>query len=130
MPLFTERLLIKDVCQFSDFFSDCKPYDKDSKEFKPIPFGEKATIGNYLEVDKAQTAYRYSYNVKPTDKLIELVNKNMISIDYDQIYFTIMLYPDNTVLLIMRYNQIIGSRWVASININSIPIFNLAIDNA
>ena len=122
MPLFTEKLLIKDTLQFSEFFSEYKPYDKISKEFKAIPFGKKATIGCYLEVSKAQTAFRQFFNVKPTDRLIELVNGNMISIDYDQIYFTIMLYPDNTAMLIMRYNQIIGSRWIAMIDINSIPI--------
>ena len=121
MPLFIEKLLIKEVCQFLDFFSEYAPYDKNSKAFKAIPFGGKATIGNYLEVCRAQTACRYFYNVKPTDKLVELINNHMISVDYDQIYFTIMIYPDNTAMLIMKYNQIIGSRWIAMIDINSIP---------
>lgn len=122
MPLFTEKLLIKETCQFVDFFSEYKPYDKISKEFKAIPFGDKATIGKYLEVCKTQTAFRQFFNVEPTDRLIELVNGNMLSIDYDQIYFTIMIYPDSTAMLIMRYNQIIGSRWIAMIDKNSIPI--------
>lgn len=121
MPLFNQKLLIKDTLQFFVFFSEYKPYEKDSKAFKPIPFGDKATIGNYLEISKAQTAFRQFFNVKPTDRLIEIVNQHMISIDYDQIYFVIMIYPDNTAMLIMKYNQIIGPRRIAMIDINSIP---------
>ena len=121
MSLFNERLLIKETCQFSDFFSEYKPYIVNSKEFKPIPFGEKATIGNWLQVSKAQTAYNWSFNIKPTNKLIEIAKQSMLSIDYDQIYFRLMLYSNGTAMLIAQYNQIIGSRWIAMIDINSIP---------
>jgi len=46
----------------------------------------------------------------------------MLPVDYDSIYFTINARDDVTALVTAQYNQIIGSRWLALIDANSINV--------
>jgi len=56
---------------------------------------------------------RESLNVVPTMKLINWVKEHMLMIDYDRIYFSIVVFEDHFDLYV-KYNLIIGSRFLGS----------------
>ena len=116
------RLLLKGLFQFGDFFSDQVKFNSNSRKFKKIPWnGNKTTIGNYLQFRNLEESKYNSFEVMPSDKLVRLIKETMIPIEYDEIAFEIIIYNDKTAMLIARYNQIIGSRWIAMIDLKSIP---------
>ena len=82
-------------------------------------------IGNYVQID-GSSEYPYSFDYfycAPNDNLIEIIENNMITVDYDTIYFNIILFKDYAVLR-ARYGQILGSRVIARIQHDSIPFFS------
>jgi len=115
-----ENVHLKGIHLFSDFLSNPIPF-KQPNLYKPIPF-QLSQISSYLQIMNRKCQYSFEvFEVMPTDKLIDFVKENMLAIDYDSIYFEIICYENNTAMLIAKYNQIIGSRWIAMIDINSIP---------
>ena len=117
------QLQLQGTRLFSEFFSEYHKweYDKDKRKLKPIAFGKKAWIGNYLQLRYFDERGFKSIEVMPTEKLINVINSTMMPFDYDQIDYELIIYTDNTAMLVCRYNQIIGSRWIAMIDVNSIP---------
>ena len=82
----------------------------------PKAGGNQAKITGYL--------YRRdgSLRVKPHDEILADVQENMLGIDYDSIYFEIVDHPDNGCsLVIAKYNQILGSRYLGYIQTDTIP---------
>ena len=130
-----ERLHYKDEKHYSDFFLNCMPIDFTDKDWQKkgynqhLYFGESSVIGNFLRITMIDDLHNRNckfYTAELTDELINFVKDNMLAIDNDQISFELFIYPDNTAMLIASYSQIIGNRWIAMIDINSIPIeFNV-----
>lgn len=58
--------------------------------------------------------------VKPKQAILDHIKEDMIS-DCGGIYFELVYHDDDDVLVIAKYQSIIGSRWLASINFKSIP---------
>lgn len=81
---------------------------------------EKSEVSNWIQI-KDRDGYRHAYAVLP-QWLIDWVQANMLPVDYDSIYFTINARDDVTALVTAQYNQIIGSRWLALIDANSINV--------
>ena len=56
-----------------------------------------------------------SFRAIPNDKVVNWIAMNMLSIDYDTIYFEIVERADGTALILAKYNRIIGSRYLGLI---------------
>lgn len=121
----------KDAKSFFDVFESAVPYDhkqplKDRLEWTMVgDYKELANhhtsgnvITNYCMVSGKE--YR-SFHVRPKQEVIEYVRNNMIPVYYDHIYFQVVVRNDNTALITASYNQIIGSRWLALVDADTVP---------
>ena len=59
-------------------------------------------------------------SIYPNERLADWVQKNMIYIQYDTMHFKIIDYRDGMSLVIISYGQIIGERWLAMVQTESI----------
>jgi len=62
-----------------------------------------------------------SLRLKPRERVVEYIDNNMIKIAYDTIHFEIVVYDDGTALVLVKYSQIIGSRWLAMVDASAVP---------
>jgi hypothetical protein len=63
----------------------------------------------------------YSLRVTPGKKLLAYLSKTMLLIDNDQINFEIVIREGGKALVLAKYNQIIGSRWLALVPATEVP---------
>lgn len=83
-----------------------------------------ATIGSYCSVrddrPNARPVYRSLY-VNPSADVYQYIIRNMIAVDNDSIYFEIIIHDDECAGVFAKYNQILGSRFLANINPALLP---------
>lgn len=123
MGFFTDnkkRTILDGVHPFNKFFSEHKSFD--FKENYKEHHHKGMVIGNYLQMRYMDESIgHHSFAITPTEELKELICNNMLRINWDHIYFEIIVYTNNKAMLIAKYNLIIVSRWIAMIDVNSIP---------
>ena len=107
--LVGKTLAFPDMTDFSELFGNQEP--KQNYEF-----AEKSVISNWLLFSDHHSEYR-----QPTDKTLQYVRANMLPVDYDSIYFEVINREDGTSLVTAKYNQILGSRWLAFVDTETIP---------
>jgi hypothetical protein len=104
-----------DADHFSELFDEWRWWTEDrSGSYAPIsiekPHARGMEIGDYCY--GLNTPLENSLHVRPNEKLIEFISDNMFPIDHDRIYFEIVARVDG-VLVMAKYNKILGSRWLA-----------------
>lgn len=58
-----------------------------------------------------------SFNVIPSSAVLGAIEKTMLTIDYDQIYFEVISRPEwDYISVYAKYNQILGSRLIAIVD--------------
>lgn len=60
-------------------------------------------------------------DVVPNEKIVEAIRAHMLLCDQYVINFHITVRDDGTALVTAKYNMILGSRWFALIDANTIP---------
>jgi hypothetical protein len=110
-----KQIYFLDVDHFSELFDEWRWYTDDkSGKYPPIsieqPHAKGMEIGDYCYA--LNSPLEESLHVRPNDRLINFIKVSMVPIDYDQIYFEIVARVDG-VLVIAKYNKILGSRWLA-----------------
>ena len=71
-------------------------------------------------VDNRPNARHRSFWLKPTEKTIKFIRENMLDIE-GGVFFQLNIYTDGTALVSVKYNSIIGSRWLADVDLTTIP---------
>ena len=111
MNMYYKKLAFPKVETFAELFGNIEPkQDRD--------FADKSVISNWLHYSpKFKSEYR-----EPLPMTLKYVRENMLPVDYDSIYFQLVDRGDNETLVTAQYNQILGNRWLAMIQTDSIPI--------
>ena len=82
-------------------------------------------IGPYCTVSDSTKVYGNilpSLWVYPSDEVMDFIAGNMLLIDYDSIYFSLIRPVGGTdYVLYAKYNQILGSRVIGYVTADSIP---------
>lgn len=73
-----------------------------------------SVVSSYMSTTGGRTG-RYSINVKPSEAVMEAIEKRMLPMDGGY-YFNACFRDDGTVLLVVKYQVIIGSRWLALVS--------------
>ena len=81
------------------------------------PF-QGSAVTNWIQI-RDRGAYRHKRAVLP-QWLIDWCQENMLPVNYDSIYFTVTIRDDGA-LICAQYNQIIGSRWLALVDADTVP---------
>lgn len=108
----TSKMWFKDVTSFDEIFEQIenKGYWHHRKE---------AEITSTFKLDN-----RFSYlEVKPTEKLFEMIDKKVIAIDYDMLSFESINLHDGSSLIKAVHSIILGSHDIAIIDTHTIPGF-------
>jgi hypothetical protein len=106
--------------KFSDFFSQ---YSLHKEDIPDLPTGVLINVGKFLTIsggsERPELPYTSCY-VAVTPEVIRLAASNLIVVDRDEIYFELIVHADDAYLY-FKYNQIIGSRLLAILDLNTLP---------
>ena len=102
------------------------PYIRTFAELFPVltdrrqahAFGNSSEISNWVQI-REPAKYSHTRAMLP-QWLIDWLQENMLAVDHDSIYFQVIVRDDQHALVTAQYNQIIGSRWLALIDTNSV----------
>ena len=118
------ELRLPDVTHFDELFCDHRPeFEVGKKHWDPIPVvsGAKAkvsnVIGEYCLVDNPHQ----SFHVRPTQQVIDSIRADCVVHDAGPLYFKIVRRGGGKALVVWNYNSILGGRWLAEIDENTIP---------
>lgn len=124
----------KDARSFSDLFENPRAHSSFNElgsAYWPMvnddsgPVRHQRPTGNYISsfVSISGTRGHDALKADPRPEVLDYVRANMIQVDYDTIYFQIIVQNGDpeTALVTAQYNQIIGSRWLAYIKTRTIP---------
>lgn len=81
-------------------------------------------ISNFVSITKAakvKKEYPHSFYATPKKDVLAAMDKNMIVVNYDEIYFQISVRSATEALVLAKHNQIIGDRWLGFIDPKTIP---------
>ena len=78
-------------------------------------------LTSYCQVRRANGGFDFLH-VKPRERVVEYIDNNLIKVAYDSIHFEIVVYDDGTALVLVKYSQIIGSRWLAMVDASTVPL--------
>jgi len=79
-------------------------------------------IGSWLSLRGGENNRHQNFEVKPTAQVMRVIRENMIDLgSRDEVYFQIIIHDNGWALVISQYNLIIGNRWVAYIDANTLP---------
>ena len=110
MTYLPKELAFPNISKFSDLFGSTE----DRQDYE---FADKSVISNWIHHSpKHRSEYR-----KPSDMVLKFVRDHMLPVDYDSIYFQAVNRGDNQTLITAQYNQIIGSRWLAIVETDTMP---------
>ena len=96
-------------------FAELFPVLTDEKQSHPFC---KSEVSNWIHISGVY-GYDSTRAVLP-QWLIDWIQNNMLAVDHDSIYFNVIVRDDQHALVTAQYNQIIGSRWLALIDANSV----------
>ena len=105
-------------CSFSDLFTDRRAWNSET-DGHPNDVEPDTGIGHYMAVSGGP-AYR-SFWVRPTPRLVDFITRHMFLLDDDRKYFEVVERVDGTALILAKYNQILGSRWLTIVPTDSLP---------
>ena len=107
--------------KFSDLF-EAVYHDKLTAP-KPFKLHKNDAIGcelsSYCSVDNKGEFY-YFY-VKPRPSVVSCIEKNSLAINYESMYFKIVVREDGQALIAAQNNKIIGGPWLSMVDASSIP---------
>jgi hypothetical protein len=63
----------------------------------------------------------YCFSGRPTQQVIDYICDAMLKIDYDTIRFEIVVRDDGSALVSANYDHILGSLWLAFIDVDELP---------
>jgi len=116
-PIFENRnfkelftLVTKETEEIIPFWSEAwERVDERGKVYKH-KFGEdKSKISGYMSINfQPEKNYKTLY-VKPSVEVIEVIKTHMLIINYDTIYFKVIVFDNKVTRIWAEYNQIIGS---------------------
>ena len=123
---FGKPILLPEAKRFSDLFEDSFiAWEQNVK----VRYNDVRIHGQVVEGHMV-TPYcvvsgmdeHYSLYVKARESLIKAIEDNTIALENDYMYFEIVVYKDGSpALVICKYGKIIGDRWLARIDANTIP---------
>jgi|SRR5271166_1597880 len=125
------NVVLPDVKSFNDLF---EVVERDVKKAPPpylrrsIGAGgtgdvETMKIGSYLCFSSAVDGetWRDALYVKPTKLCLEAILANMIMIDHDTTHFNVVVRDGHEALVICSFGLIIGSVWLAMVDLATVP---------
>ena len=103
--------------KLSDFFIECYPWAHDLEQPKEITRPSAYEGNDHFTFScwiNEQTDGDYvSWLVTPKAFLLDRLSQMMLGVEGDSIYFSLVEHLNGCSLLIAKYNQIIGSRYIA-----------------
>jgi hypothetical protein len=124
--LMMKDVMFKDARSFTDIFKKGRVIgledDARGRRYHswPLVEGGHCHLMRFCSV-KMNDGEHINLDVEPHDIVLANINKAMLmSKDY-QIYFEIIVRADNTGLVIAKYDRILGDRWIAFIDADTIP---------
>lgn len=112
-PLSRQRVFKRFFQDVREDFTSCEPSDRTSQD---------AWYGTFLQIDggfdRPGLPYQ-SAKVKPTEFTKRLCRKNMMGCG-GSLHYKMVLFQDEATLYAV-YDQIIGSRLLATIDLNTLP---------
>lgn len=108
----------------SDLFESVEPWKNVSKYIEIFPHGIAGSISNYCLHNNPYA----SFSVKPTAALIEHVKEHCVVADAGPFYFEIINRGDE-LLVIWKYNSIIGGRWITVLPTDTVLPFEKEEDD-
>ena len=76
-----------------------------------------------IKVQESGNKFFNPLTIQPTEALAAAILDSMIYIEYDTIYFEVIVYDDRSSRVYAKYNQIIGSRIVAKFDAKATRAF-------
>ncbi len=101
-----ERQAMKDV-PLTELFKSVRLWK--TGDSSTVPRTSKSIVGNYL-AGRVVDGRIFSLFVEASDRLKSFSETKMFQIDYDSRYFEAVVWKSDQVLLLIKYNQILGSR--------------------
>lgn len=119
------KIAFPDAKSFHDLFDDVRPYKYPSPTLLTLRAWDGANfrVSGYLSVNDDR--YR-SFNVRAKPYVLEWImdDANMLHTSRDTVHFEIVVWGgdhEGEALVILQYNQIIGSHYLAVIKADTIP---------
>jgi len=103
---------------FEDLFTEIHPWDA-KRDGHPDDVEPDTDIGHYLTVGGA--GGHRSFWARPAPSLVKWVMDNMLHLDNDRKFFEVVVREDGSALILVKYNQILGSRWLTIVPAASLP---------
>jgi len=121
IDLFQRQVAFPEVTRFDELFDEVDKYNDKSikaREWNMVKVGTYCII---FDNRKNQQNTHKSLAVKVNDKVFQWITSNMLYIIYDTLHFKAIIYDDGSVNIYVEYGQILGSRLLASMDVESIP---------
>ena len=117
-----KTVLVPSASKFSDIFESVDA----GKKIVAVMTADKdrMKISNWVRVGKAHKVrgeYPSSFHATPKKSVLEAMDKSMIVVKYDEIYFEITVRSAGEALVTAKHNQILGDRWLGFIDPKTIP---------
>lgn len=111
-PFAGKKIYFPDNSDITDFIQSISLKKSDHKEhIIKSNYDGFMRIGRWLRYTiNAETK---SYYVTITDKLLDFIKSNITFIAYDTLYFELIDWGNDIVLLKVSHNNILGDRWIA-----------------
>jgi len=61
------------------------------------------------------------FHAEPTDAVLDYISNSMLNLDRDSLYFEVVIRNDGRALVVVKHNNIIGSRWLALLDASELP---------
>lgn len=118
-----QTLYVPEARTFSDLFTRVERYGKHTIPRTPIEgidYSKRGRMGRMFVGPYCYIRDGLSLAVEPTEAVMR-VAREMLMVDGDHLSFEIIRWDDGRALVVLKYGQIIGSRWLAMIDAGSIP---------
>jgi hypothetical protein len=119
-PYLSKPLAFPDCQSLDELFTEIQPWES-SKPFGYNPF-KKGCANRFAYCAVSLPRNFNSKRVRVSEKVTEFIRQNMLKVDHDTISFEVVYRDDNTVLVLVRYNVILGERWLALIPVKKVRL--------
>jgi hypothetical protein len=107
---------------FRDFFPEMGAAPQTHYREHMPDDGSSWGIGSYVWIYDSRKGRRTNNQAQRLPAfVIDYIKNNMIRVPYDQIYFEVVVWGDGRALVLARYKQILGQRYLAIIDAATIP---------
>jgi hypothetical protein len=119
--VFTAYRTLSDLFETSVQIEDLSGYKSTVVHKWPLDTGW-AELSSFCTISGADVL-RSCLDVRPRKAVIDAIGERMIMSDGYSFHFEVVARGDGTALVLAKYNQIIGSRWLAIIHAETVPGF-------